>query len=141
MRKNFLVFTTIGQVFPNLLMLFFHSYEWLLVLTCVFSVCNAPVLALAEASAQEEHERGTLDYGRTRLWGTLSFVLLATGFGKVLDRAGNEWILYGFLIFLVLLSLLSFTMPAGKQHPRFSDRKSTRLNSSHSRASRMPSSA
>lgn len=120
MRKNFLVITTIGQVFPNLLMLYFHSYEWLLFLTCVFSVCNAPVLTLAEAATQEEHEGGNLDYGRTRLWGTLGFVVLATGFGKVLDRAGNEWILYGFLIFLVLLIFLSFAMPAGKRHLEFS---------------------
>ncbi len=55
MRKNFLVVATIGQVFPTLLMVYFHSYDWLLFLTCVFSIFNAPVLTLAEASTQEEH--------------------------------------------------------------------------------------
>ena len=113
-RKAILRFTAVGQVVPLLLLLYFHSYPAILILISIFSLFNAAVLPFTEATVQEEQEKGKLDYGRTRIWGTLSFILIAATFGKVIERFHYGWTLYGFVIFLALLSILSFFQPAGK---------------------------
>lgn len=113
-RKQILVIASAGQVLPLLLMLYFRSYPALLILISIFSVFNAAVLPFTEATVQEEQEKGNLDYGRTRLWGTLSFILLAAVFGKFIERFDQVWVLYGLTFFLALLSVLSVFQPAGK---------------------------
>jgi MFS transporter, PPP family, 3-phenylpropionic acid transporter len=118
-RKTILRITAIGQVLPLLLLLHFHSYAALLILISLFSLFNAAVLPFTEATVQEEQEKGKLDYGRTRIWGTLSFILLASTFGKVIERFHYGWALYGFIVFLALLSVLSFFQPAGKVGVKF----------------------
>jgi MFS transporter, PPP family, 3-phenylpropionic acid transporter len=113
-RKMILRMTAVAQVAPLLLLIQFHSYPALLLLISIFSLFNAAVLPFTEATVQEEQEKGKLDYGRTRLWGTVSFILLAATFGKVIERFHYDWILYGFIAFLFLLSVLSFFQPGGK---------------------------
>ena len=113
-RKQILVLASAGQIVPLVLLTFFQSYSALVILISVFSVFNAAVLPFTEATVQEEQEKGNLDYGRTRLWGTLSFVLLAAVFGKFLEHFDQAWILYGLVFFLSLFFLLSFFQPGGK---------------------------
>ncbi len=113
-RKTILRFTAIGQIIPLLLLFRFHTYQAILLLISFFSLFNAAVLPFTEATVQEEQEKGKLDYGRTRLWGTLSFILLAATFGKVIERFHHGWVLYGFVFFLFALSILSFYQPSGK---------------------------
>lgn len=118
-RRTILILATWGQVLPLFFVPVFHSYGWLLFLMSIFSIFGAAILPFAEATTQEEQEKGMLDYGRTRLWGTISFILAAIFFGKLLDKVEDIWILYGFLFFLILLSLVSFIMPAGKMGKEF----------------------
>ncbi len=113
-RKAILVIASVAQVFPLILLLYFRSYPAMLILVSLFSVFNAAILPFTEATVQEEQEKGNLDYGRTRLWGTLSFVLLAAVFGKFIERYEQEWILYGLTFFLAVFSVFSFFQPAGK---------------------------
>jgi MFS transporter, PPP family, 3-phenylpropionic acid transporter len=113
-RKQILVIASTAQIVPLLLLPFVQSYPAILILISLFSVFNAAVLPFTEATVQEEQEKGNLDYGRTRLWGTLSFVLLAAVFGKFLERLDQEWILYGLIFFLSLFAIFSFFQPPGK---------------------------
>lgn len=113
-RKKFLSLSSAVQILPLILIIWLHSYPWILVLIAIYSIFNASILPFTEAIVQEEQEKGNLDYGRTRLWGTLSFILLALAYGKLLDSVGKQWILYGVIFFLVLLGALSLTMPPGK---------------------------
>jgi PPP family 3-phenylpropionic acid transporter len=113
-RRSLLILAATGQLIPLLLIFWFHSYSNLLILISAFAFFNSTVLPLGEATIQEEHEKGSLDYGRTRLWGTLSFILLAIVFGKLLDNAGNNWILFGILICFVIHFFITFVMPEGK---------------------------
>jgi PPP family 3-phenylpropionic acid transporter len=115
-RKRFLIACCILQIFPLLLISKFHSYPWILFLISLYSILNASILPFTEATVQEEQEKGNLDYGRTRLWGTLSFILLAIIYGEILDDASKDWILYGIIFFLILLSAISFLLPTGKAH-------------------------
>jgi MFS transporter, PPP family, 3-phenylpropionic acid transporter len=78
-RRLLLILAASGQLIPLSLIFWLHTYSYLLILISVFAFFNSTVLPLGEATVQEEHEKGSLDYGRTRLWGTLSFILLALG--------------------------------------------------------------
>jgi MFS transporter, PPP family, 3-phenylpropionic acid transporter len=113
-RRSLLILAAVGQLIPLSLIFWFHSYSYLLILISAFAFFNSTVLPLGEATVQEEHEKGSLDYGRTRLWGTLSFILLAIAFGKLLDSVGNSWILIGILICFAIHFLITFVMPEGK---------------------------
>jgi MFS transporter, PPP family, 3-phenylpropionic acid transporter len=113
-RSLFLILAAAGQLIPLLLICWFHTYPNLLILISAFALFNSTVLPLGEATVQEEHEKGSLDYGRTRLWGTLSFILLAIAFGKLLDFVGNVWILIGIIICFAIHFFITFVMPEGK---------------------------
>jgi PPP family 3-phenylpropionic acid transporter len=126
-RKQILVLASAGQIVPLLLLISFQSYSALVILISVFSVFNAAVLPFTEATVQEEQEKGNLDYGRTRLWGTLSFVLMAAVFGKFLERVDQAWVLYGLAFFLGLFFLLSFFQPPGKITFDFAHKSITRV--------------
>lgn len=115
-RTSFVTIACAAQLVPLALILRFHSFSALVAIMAAFAFFNAPILSFAEATAQEEQEKGKLDYGRTRLWGTISFILLAITFGFFLDTGDSAWILYGILGFFALLSGVSLAMPKGKIH-------------------------
>ena len=88
--------------------------------------------------------------------GTMTWGVHITLASRWLDPAETEGIITPFMVLYALHDALVKPMPAGPNTPslaeswtqskdgltyEFVDRKSTRLNSSHSRASRMPSSA
>lgn len=126
-RKQILVIASAGQIVPLVLLLSFQTYPALVILVSVFSVFNAAVLPFTEATVQEEQEKGNLDYGRTRLWGTLSFVLVAAAFGKFLEHFDQAWVLYGLVFFLALFAMLSFFQPAGKMTFDFAHQSMKRI--------------
>ena len=105
---------SLAQVIPLILIIWFHSYVSLVILISAFAVLNSIVLPLGEATVQEEHEKGNLDYGRTRLWGTASFILLALFYGKLLDRVDHSWILNGIIVCYGAVFLIALFMPEGK---------------------------
>ena len=113
-RRSFLIVAALGQLIPLSLIFWLHTYGYLLILISAFALFNSTVLPLGEATVQEEHEKGSLDYGRTRLWGTLSFILLAIAYGKLLDFVGNNWILFGIIFCFVIHFFVTFVMPEGK---------------------------
>lgn len=115
-RTSFVTLACAAQLVPLALILRFHSFSALVALVAAFAFFNAPILSFAEATVQEEQEKGKLDYGRTRLWGTISFILLAITFGLFLDTGDSAWILYGILAFFALLTAVSLAMPEGKIH-------------------------
>ncbi len=57
----------------------------ILCMVLVFAAFRAPMLTMADVVAVER-ERGTQDsYGRTRLWGSLGFLVASAGVGRLLD--------------------------------------------------------
>ena len=113
-RHTFMMVASLGQVVPLVLIFWFQSFAWLVILISAFALLNSIVLPFGEATVQEEHEKGNLDYGRTRLWGTASFILLALLYGKLLDRVDQSWILTGIIISYGSLFLVALFMPEGK---------------------------
>ena len=62
-------------------------------------------LALAELQG----DRGR--YARARLWGSLGFLLVASGWGPLLDQIGRDWLPYTLLPLLLLMAICVQTLP------------------------------
>lgn len=110
-RKPLLVIACFAQIIPFAVLLRWDTFPWLIVMMISFSFFNAPVLPFAEATVMEEQSSGRMDYGRTRLWGSISFILATVILGRILDEYGNVWILYGLIGTFLCLAFLSFGLP------------------------------
>ena len=79
---------------------------WFLMLSAITGASWASILPLGEALALKEAKRAGLDYGRVRLWGSLTFILAAIGAGLWVERSGAPIVL-GLLLGAVGLTLLA----------------------------------
>ena len=72
------------------------GFTGILVVTVVFALASASIMPLTETIAVAGTRERGLDYGRIRLWGSLSFVAVGLVGGALLDRVGAEaalWLL------------------------------------------------
>lgn len=86
---------------------------WGLLAVTVLSMTFYPALlplieTLAVASARE----GGFDYGRTRLWGSLTFILASVAGGSLLARAGPDGILPAVIVALAFTLVAAFALPS-----------------------------
>jgi PPP family 3-phenylpropionic acid transporter len=85
-----------------------HSALGLCAVMIVFGFALNPMLPQFEAmTLAAVGERG-VDYGHVRLWGSIGFLIVAYGFGWVLDRAGANnlpWLMLPLYLALVLSAL------------------------------------
>jgi len=56
--------------------------------------CLGPIIPLSDAMANYYSRLKMLDYGRTRLWGSLAFIAGSTVVGMLVARYGTDMILY-----------------------------------------------
>ncbi|ANU35193.1 3-phenylpropionate MFS transporter [Vibrio scophthalmi] len=104
--------------FAALLFVGFHFFTggnfWLMALaTVAFNSCLGPIIPLSDAMANYYSRLKMLDYGRTRLWGSLAFIAGSTVVGMLVARYGTDMILYTALagIFVALVLGMRKTNP------------------------------
>lgn len=96
--------------FVALLFVGFHfftggSFLLMLLATVMFNLCYGPIIPLSDAMANHYSRLKMLDYGRTRLWGSVAFIAGSTVVGYLVAEFGTDMILYTALAG-VLVSLL-----------------------------------
>lgn len=85
---------------------------WLLaVATILFNLCCGPIVPLSDAMANYYSKLKLLDYGRTRLWGSIAFVAGSTVVGFLVAQYGTDMILYTALFGVVLSMVLVMRNP------------------------------
>nr|WP_158161496.1 3-phenylpropionate MFS transporter [Vibrio mimicus] len=99
--------------FAALLFVGFHFFTggsfWLMALaTVLFNLCCGPVVPLSDAMANYYAKLKMLDYGRTRLWGSIAFIAGSTVVGFLVAKWGSSMILYTALVGVAVSLLLSF---------------------------------
>ncbi|MBU2895332.1 3-phenylpropionate MFS transporter [Vibrio hepatarius] len=82
-----------------LLFVVFHFFTttsfWLMALaTVLFNLCFGPIVPLSDAMANYYARIKMIDYGRTRLWGSIAFIVGSTVVGYLAAEFGSEMILY-----------------------------------------------
>jgi PPP family 3-phenylpropionic acid transporter len=88
------------------------SFRSLLFAQAVFTFFWSTTLPLTETSTLEQASIGKTDYGRTRVWGSIGFILAGFGLGPLLDRLGVRFTLWAILGCLVFTTIATFFAPA-----------------------------
>lgn len=98
--------------FAALIFVGFHFFTggsfWLMALaTVLFNLCCGPVVPLSDALANYYARLKMLDYGRTRLWGSIAFIAGSTVVGYLISLYSTDMILYTALVGVFVSLLLS----------------------------------
>jgi PPP family 3-phenylpropionic acid transporter len=91
---------------------------WVIVAAAAF---GGGIVPLVDSATVEAVGRAGHSYARTRLWGSVGFVLSAQGMGLLLawrgDRPADPLMPLSYLFFVVSYALLAQTFPATEAHP------------------------
>ncbi|MUK25491.1 3-phenylpropionate MFS transporter [Aliivibrio fischeri] len=91
------------------------SFWWLAIVTVLFNLSCGPAVPLSDAMTNYYAKNNLLDYGRTRLWGSVSFIAGSTVVGYLVSGFGTYMIVYtaiaGILAALVLVMRNPNPMP------------------------------
>lgn len=97
-RVGMMRFLAVASLVISLLYLGVDGFWGLLVIGILGGSLFSGITPVAETISMDHAMRGKIDYGRVRLWGSLSFMASAYVVGKVLDYTpNNEVILWMFL--------------------------------------------
>lgn len=88
------------------------DFVWIAVATIFLNLFLGPIIPVSDALANYYTTLNMLDYGRTRLWGSVAFIVGSSIVGWVVTHYGESWILYCALIGMVVTILLSLRLPA-----------------------------
>lgn len=79
--------------------------------TILFNLCIGPAIPLSDAMANYYARLGKLDYGRTRLWGSIAFIFGSTIVGYLVSLYGVDMIVHTALAGTAVGVLLSLRQP------------------------------
>lgn len=104
--------TAVGATLCSLGVLFAHSFGALFVTLLLVNIFWCATLPLVEASTFG-HLKGRLgDYGRIRVWGSLSFIGAVAALGPLLDRFGMPSLPWVILVSFAAMTASAWLMPA-----------------------------
>ena len=102
--------------FLSVLFIWFHFFTggnfWLMALaTVLFNACCGPAIPLSDAMANYYSRLKLLDYGRTRLWGSIAFIAGSTVVGYLVSLYGTDMIVHTALAGTAVGLLLAMRTP------------------------------
>ncbi|MGC9403648.1 3-phenylpropionate MFS transporter [Vibrio genomosp. F10 str. 9ZC157] len=108
----------------------FHFFTggnfWLMALaTVLFNLCCGPIVPLSDALANYYARLKRLDYGRTRLWGSIAFIAGSTVVGYLVSLYGTDMILYTALagvLFSLIISMRNISVMPETQNKQITER-------------------
>lgn len=109
-RRPMLALAVLGLA-AYALFAFVDGFWGILAVSIVSSLLFPPIMALGESLTMTGVGRFGLDYGRIRLWGSLSFILAATASGHVLVEAPPTVILWLVLATVAATALACAVLP------------------------------
>ncbi|MGR5237369.1 3-phenylpropionate MFS transporter [Vibrio alfacsensis] len=98
------------------------SFGLMALATVLFNLCCGPIVPLSDAMANYYARLKMLDYGRTRLWGSIAFIAGSTVVGFLVAEYGTDMILYTAIagvsvsLLLVMRNTSPMPMTLGDQH-------------------------
>ncbi len=103
---------TLASLITMISHLFVGGDFWLLAgATVLFNLSCGPVIPLTDAMANYYGRIKLLDYGQTRLWGSIAFVVGSTSVGSLVAIYGTSAIIYTALVGIAVSMLLVMRNP------------------------------
>lgn len=102
--------------FFSVLFIWFHFFTggnfWMMAgATVLFNLCCGPAIPLSDAMANYYSKLGLLDYGRTRLWGSIAFIVGSMVVGYLVSLYGTDMIVHTALAGTAVGLLLAMRTP------------------------------
>lgn len=94
------------------------DFTWMMVITVLYGVFYAPLIAFLEAFAMEVLGRDKKKYGRMRAWGSVAFIIAVLILGRIIDALGLKIILSLILAASWAQVLVSLGFPKSSPRPR-----------------------
>jgi len=91
--------------------LFTVDFGFMLVITIAYGIFYAPIISFLEAFSMDVLGRHKKSYGRIRVWGSVSFILVVMLAGKMIDLFSIKIIVAGILAGSFLLAVMSVKLP------------------------------
>jgi PPP family 3-phenylpropionic acid transporter len=110
-RRRILVLLSLIGVLTFVAFHWTHGFWAIALVTLLFHASRGPILPLMESLTMLTRERVPFDYGRVRLWGSITFIIGAWGMGLVLTDAPSDWIHWAIFGSVVLTLLAALTLP------------------------------
>ncbi len=109
---------TVLAIFAGLSMLAFagfipaHGFWWIGAVSLLAAICFPAMLPIGESQVMGAVLRHRLDYGRIRLWGSITFIVATLGAGRILTGRDPD------LILMLVLAALAATFLAALSFPQ-----------------------
>ena len=87
------------------------DFTLMLLITAVYGIFYAPIISFLESFSMDLLDTRKKDYGHLRVWGSIAFILVVMGVGRLIDVYSASIILVLILAGSAAQSLLSFTVP------------------------------
>jgi len=110
-RRRPLIVLLVGATLAFALYGWSHSFAAIAAVAVLFSVFMAPVMPLGDNLAMLAAGRSGMDYGRVRLWGSVTFIFGSMGAGWVLDGRSSELVWTMVLAAFAVAAAMSFLLP------------------------------
>lgn len=110
--KNMLILLAWGALATHALFFLPGGFWTLLLVSIPSTMMFTAVIPLGDAVTMLKVREGVLDYGRVRLWGSLTFIAGATGGGYLLQDQPDQTILWMVIAALALLVVSCHLVPA-----------------------------
>jgi len=88
-----------------------HNFYLLLMISFLYGISWAPIMSFGDNITILATRAGKIQYGRLRLWGSVSFILMSFGFGFVLQHQTDDLIYWTILAAIGLTFLASLLLP------------------------------
>jgi PPP family 3-phenylpropionic acid transporter len=116
-RRALVKWTTAGATVASGALLLGDSFGWLLLTLFVLNVFWCASLPLVEASTFG-HLRGRMgDYGRIRVWGSISFILVVALLGPLLDWTDIRLLPWALLLLFAAMAGSAWLLPPDRDTP------------------------
>ena len=89
--------------------LFTADFRMILIISILYGVFYSPMISFMEAFTMDILENEKSSYGKVRAWGTIAFIIISGGMGKIIDL----WSVHLIIVMILAGSLMQAVLSPG----------------------------
>ncbi|MCP4374142.1 MAG: MFS transporter [Deltaproteobacteria bacterium] len=110
-RRPIYILCNVASAFIWFFYLFTENFFFMLIITAFYGIFYAPIISFLEAFSMDVLGKEKQSYGRLRMWGSISFILVVISLGKIIDLFSVSLILVLILAGSLMQASISFKIP------------------------------
>ena len=116
-RKRLMLFFVATSFFFFSAFYFVESFAALFLVSLLYGMSWAPIMSFGDNITLLSTRDTAIQYGRLRLWGSLSFICMSFGFGFVLEATNEQMIYWAILVSTALTFMATLSLPDVRVKP------------------------